>query len=179
MGVKGRRIITGIEEPTLLGDIDSIINDARTRGFISDYLVNIEAIIKSFDIAILKEDLPSTISGYLKKFGDKWTIGINKNHHIRRQRFTLAHEFAHFCLHRSDNGFFEDTIFFRDENLTSIEYAANTFAANLLMPEEAVRNLIRSGIVTIKDLSEKFNISTLAMKNRVISLGYKIKDDEE
>lgn len=183
MGVKGRRIVTDVQEPTLLGDIESIIRNALENGHITGNVINIEAIVKSNDIAIKKEDLPVAISGYLKKIGGIWTIGINKNHHDRRQRYTLAHEFAHYCLHKSDKesdkGFFEDTVFYRDENLTSIEYAANTFAANLLMPEDMVRELIKTGITTIKELSEKFNVSTLAMKNRVKSLGYKIKDDEE
>jgi len=28
-------------------------------------------------------------------------IGINSNHHPNRQRYTLAHELAHICLHRA------------------------------------------------------------------------------
>ena len=27
-------------------------------------------------------------------------IGVNSAHHINRQRFTIAHELGHFCLHK-------------------------------------------------------------------------------
>lgn len=179
MGVKGRRIVNNINEPTLLGNIDSIIANASKDGFIQGYNVNIESIIQQQNIQIKRVDLPSSTSGYLTKENDAWIIGINKNHHHHRQRYTLAHEFAHFCLHKSENDYFEDEIFFRDENQTSIEFAANAFAAKLLMPDEILNSAIQSGITSLKELAEKFDLSTLAIKHRILSLGYKITNDEE
>lgn len=179
MGVRGRRVVNNIDEPTLLGNIDDIILKAKRDGFINENVVNIEAIIKHNNILIKREDLPSSTSGYLTKKDNQWIIGVNQNHHIHRQRYTLAHEFAHFCLHKNENNHFEDEIFYRDENQTSIEYAANAFAANLLMPEDLVKIEIEKGIVTLKALASTFEVSILAIKNRILSLGYKIANDEE
>lgn len=179
MGVKGRRIISTVNEPTLLGDIDSIIAKAKNDGFITQRGVDIVSIVKNEGILIQEEILPSSISGSLFKSDGRWIIRVNKNHHIHRQRFTIAHEFAHYCLHKSDNEYFEDEIFFRDENLSSIEYAANTFAARLIMPDPLIREAISNGTVSLSSLSEKFNVSLHAMKNKVENLGYKIVNDEE
>lgn len=179
MGVRGRRIVSDVNEPTLLGNIDDIIAQARRDGFIIDHKVDIESIIRQNGILIRYEDLPVNKSGYLVKENGKWIIGINKDHHIHRQRYTMAHEFAHFCLHKSDNNFFEDEVFFRDENLTSIEFAANSFAANLLMPKEEINRAISGGLNSLKELADRFNISMLAVKKRVTDLGYHISNDEK
>jgi Zn-dependent peptidase ImmA (M78 family) len=179
MGVKGRRIVKNVNEPTLLGNIDDIIAKAKEDGFVNDCIVDIESIVKKENIDIKKEDLPSSISGYLIKINGRWTIGINKNHHVHRQRFTIAHEFAHYCLHKTDNDYFEDEVFFRDDVQTSIEYAANTFASILLMPNDLIAKVIKDGLISLKKLAAKFDVSTLAVKNRVLNLGYKLANDEE
>lgn len=47
------------------------------------------------------------------------------------------------------------------------------------MPEEIVRKLIdEDKIKNIAELALKFEVSSAAMKYRVISLGYKVKDNE-
>ena len=62
--------------------------------------------------------------------------------------------------------------------MDSIEYHANEFAARLLMPENTVRNLIEEErIKNIGVLAEQFGVSSAAMKYRVLSLGYKMKDN--
>ena len=62
--------------------------------------------------------------------------------------------------------------------MDSIEYHANEFAARLLMPEKTVRNLIEEErIKNIGVLAEQFGVSSAAMKYRVLSLGYKMKDN--
>lgn len=179
MGVRGRRIVQDINEPTLLGNIDDIISEAQKNGFVTDCSVNIEAILNRYNIEIKRVDMPPAKSGYLKKIENHWIIGVNRNHHPHRQRFTMAHEFAHYILHRDDNNFFEDEIFYRDENQTSIEFAANAFASKLLMPDDLIKMIIAGGVKSLKELALRFDVSTLAVKNRVISLGYKVINDEE
>jgi Zn-dependent peptidase ImmA (M78 family) len=179
MGVRGRRIVRNVNEPTLLGNIDDIIKNALRDGFIKDNRVDIISIVKQNGIMIREELLPSTTSGYLAFIDGSWVIGVNKNHSPRRKRFTIAHEFAHYCLHKDEKNYFVDAVFFRDENPTSIEYAANTFAAKLLMPEEFITNSIKKGILSLVELADRFNVSLLALKSRIIALGYKLEDDEE
>jgi Zn-dependent peptidase ImmA (M78 family) len=178
MGVRGRRIVTDVTEPTLLGNIDSIIENARQSGFIVGNKVDIVSIIKDQGIEIRYEDLPSNKSGFLRKENSKWIIGVNRNHHVHRQRYTLAHEFAHYCLHKSESNSFEDEVFFRDDKQTSIEYATNLFAAKLLMPEDGIIKAIEDGNNTLSALAKMFDLSILAIKNRVLGLGYKIESDE-
>lgn len=175
MGVKGIRTRRNIKEPPLLGNIENIIREAKNRGFVKKYTVDVEALVRGHGIEIRMEDLQSSISGYLKKINNKWVIGVNKNHHKKRQRFTIAHEFAHFCLHKTDGGYFEDTTFFRHENDSSLEYKANEFAAELLMPEDLISHAIDEGIKRLVDLAESFCVSVQAIKFRAKDLGYSIR----
>jgi Zn-dependent peptidase ImmA (M78 family) len=181
MGIKGTRnnISLKKEEPTLLGEIDDIIKRMNEEGFVTNGKVNIEDFIHKEGISILFDDtLSASQSGYLKKEDSKWVIGVNSRHNKKRQRFTIAHEFAHYVLHRPDNIYFEDEIFFRDNNLTSIEYAANEFASRILMPEELIKEFIAQGKTSLELLGDTLNVSILAIKNRVISLGYSLKNEE-
>jgi Zn-dependent peptidase ImmA (M78 family) len=179
MGVRGRRIVKDVDEPTLLGNIDDIIKNAKKAGFIKNNKVDIYSIVKDQGIIIREEVLPNSKSGYLAFIDGFWIICVNKNHSPRRKRFTIAHEFAHYCLHRSEKNYFVDTVFFRDDNLTSIEYAANSFAAKLLIPDDFIIESINKGILSLVDLANRFDVSLLALKNRIVGLGYKLEDDEE
>lgn len=181
MGTKGSRdkISLKKEEPTLLDDVEGIISRMNSEGFVSDGRVNIEDFIRKEGLTILfDENLTASQSGYLKKGDTDWIIGINSKHNKKRQRFTMAHEFAHYILHRPDNIYFEDEIFFRDSNITSIEYAANEFASKLIMPEEFIRETISKGKTSLEMLAEMLDVSVLAIKNRVISLGYQLRNEE-
>ena len=87
----------------------------------------------------------------------------------------LAHELAHYILHKEKNTEFQDSTFFRGNNMDSLEYMANDFAAALLMPDDKVNELIKNGIRNIGKLAEKFDVSAAAMKYKVEKLGYKVK----
>ena len=179
MGVRGIRSRKYIDEPTLLNDIKDIIAKAKEEGFVSGYEVDIRKIVKQNDVEIREEDLSSSYSGYLKYIDGKWVIGVNKNHHPKRKRFTIAHEFAHYCLHRDERGSFMDKeIYFRKSNESSIEFKADEFASELLMPEDLFKDALKSGIKKIKDLADSFNVSTQAIKHKATNLGYKMKTDE-
>lgn len=183
MGVKGRRIKQLDDEPTVLNSVKAIIEKAKDSGFIEDYEVDIEKIIESQGIILEKDqNMDSSLSGVLSKDkeSNKWEIRVNAKHHIRRQRYTMAHEFAHYCLHKDERGtFVDETVYFRKANDSSIEFNADKFAAELLMPSEYFRKAIENdGIKKIKDLAEKFNVSRIAVEKRAGSLKYKFKSHE-
>ena len=90
---------------------------------------------------------------------------------FRSQRFTIAHEIAHFCLHQSKEDLFEDKIFFRGVDINSLEYQANEFAGELLMPEDVFYEQIRQGNKSIERLATHFGVSTLAIRVRARNLG--------
>lgn len=158
--------------------IDSIREDASKYNDESKVDFDIENLIKSNGIELeFSDSLSFEVSGKLECIGnDKWKITINNKQVIERQRFTMAHEFAHYCLHRYDADKFEDVTFFRsDDSNCTMEKQANIFAGELLMPETLVRSEIRNGETSINGLAKKFKVSPLAMKVRLLSLGYKIK----
>lgn len=160
-------------------NVDAMLNYAFTKDMISSYKLDIKSLINIYGIKLVMEDLPTEISGILKKEGSSWSIFVNKKHSCNRQRYTMAHEFAHYCLHRDSSQNFEDKSFFRrEENKATIEYEANQFAAELLMPEESIKEAISSDILVLKDLAESFGVSLIAMKNRLINLGYKLIEHE-
>lgn len=123
-----------------------------------------------FGLQIKRMDLGDEASGFLNELDDHWCIFINKYENIRRQRFTIAHELAHYILHKNKKNLAKDFIFFRDENNNDEEKEANEFAAELLMPEERVKDYIKNGCNTIKLLADKFNLSTPAVRYRAYKL---------
>ena len=164
------------EEPDLLKNAEDILKKAREEGYYIGNSLDIEKLISTIDdIVVLYEDMDGGKSGSLHQLDDKWIIKINNRHHKNRQRFTLAHELGHYILHKEKNAAFEDTTFFRGGQMDAIEYAANSFAATILMPETKIKELIEEGNQNISLLAEKFNISTSALKYRLEELGYKIK----
>ncbi len=128
------------------------------------------------NIILRVEALGDNISGYIEKDSDagKFIIVINKNHTPLRQRFTLAHELGHYYIHKDKlEGQHTDVTLFRDANEDSlgIEYAANDFAAELLIPAEAFKDAIKKGINTPKQLSTIFQVTEKAIMYRAYKLG--------
>ena len=103
----------------------------------------------NFDgIEIINDDLSAEISGLIEYASDGgFIIAINKYHSYERRRFTLAHEFAHYAMHKEyiiKNKKIIDTALFRDRK-SEIENEANEFASKLLMPKDEFIEAIKSG----------------------------------
>ena len=149
--------------------------------------IDIEKLIKYLDIPInTRPDFTKIkVLGSISVKDNEPVIWINKiaNQMEERKRFTLAHELGHYMLHIAPLSSWDDTIFIdekigfnRDDEWDYREMEANGFAAQLLMPAEAVRNEFP---VEYKEHSEKatevlaetFNVSKMAMKYRLESLG--------
>lgn len=147
----------------------SILEESRKM----PYPLDIEALIKKYQIKILKEDMDYDISGYIEKRGKNWMIGINKYHSKKRQRFTMAHELGHYVLHRNNIGIkHEDMVLFRNNEVNPMEVEANNFASELLIPREEFKKHIADGVTKISDLSEKFDVSISAIRYKAYKMGY-------
>lgn len=137
--------------------------------------IDVRALVKLFNVKLIEEDMDD-VSGYIERRAGSWVIGVNQYDHPRRQRFTIAHELAHFLLHRQiiedEGGRHNDVIMMRDGSINPIEQEANSFAAELLMPQPEIKNMVQQGISTIKDLAMNFGVSTAAMHYRLSKLGY-------
>lgn len=100
-------------------------------------------------------------------------IRINKHEVTTRQRFTLAHEIAHFLLHRSliGNGIV-DNILFRSRLSNTNEAEANRLAADILMPRAAIKEWkVQNPNVgktdSVVPLATMFGVSEDALKIRI------------
>jgi len=97
-----------------------------------------------------------------------WSIGVNANTSSTRKRFTIAHEIAHFLLHKDflGEGVLDDT-FYRSEHLSGAqETEANKFAADILMPYHLLQTTGRN-VENLDELAKKFGVSTQAMSIRL------------
>lgn len=143
--------------------------------------VDVKAIADSLEIVVELANFGDEVSGVLVRIGDASMIGVNWLHHPNRQRFTIAHELGHHQLH--DGGTFVDkgtTARFRGQASGSgtpvEEHEANLFAAMLLMPEEAVKRVIREQPFPIDDedalrsFADHFGVSSQAMLIRLREL---------
>ena len=93
-----------------------------------------------------------------------YAIYVNKRHPYNRQRFTIAHEIAHIVLHGDliGNGITTDSLY-RSGLPGSVEWAANRFAGNILMPADKIRELMEQGVDTVDELARRFHVSRSAM----------------
>ncbi len=111
--------------------------------------VDVVALAGHIGLNVWEDDLPEGISG--KLFRDPinggpsgFSIVVRQDDPRVRKRFTVAHELAHYLLHKDQIGSeVEDTVLYRSKLSDSIEREANRFAAAMLMPvnliEEATR----------------------------------------
>ncbi len=134
--------------------------------------VPIIKLAKSLGIsAVEKHDLDKNVSGRICLTEDKYVIHTNKAESKARRRFTIAHELAHFLLHRDKigNGITENTLY-RSGLSTRDEIDANRLAAVILMPNEKIEEYIDKygkSHVTIAGLSNTFGVSVSAMTVRL------------
>ena len=68
--------------------------------FQQNFPIPVGAIAKKLGIIVKKSTLPAGISGEIKEEDNVCIIRVNRHDVKARQRFTLAHEIAHFLLHK-------------------------------------------------------------------------------
>ena len=143
--------------------------------------VSVKQVAEYLGIEIELADLGEDCSGVLVREENRAVIGVNCSHHPNRQRFSIAHEIAHFVLHKGhtyiDTGY---RVHFRDLESGSgtkiEEMEANAFAAALLMPATWVKDAFKQQPFDLTEddslemLAKKFEVSTLAMTYRLINL---------
>lgn len=151
------------------------LNERLSAAGLAQVPMNIEAVAEFLGLEVVEEIMDNDLSGYLEERNGSWIVGVNALHHKNRRRFSIAHEIAHYVLHVGQQQQFRDTTFARRTSESNpMERDADNFAANLLMPENRVRELISSGVTTLSGLAENFGVSALAMKYRVKELGYQV-----
>ena len=93
---------------------------------------------------------------------------INSKEPRVRRRFTVAHELAHYLLHREmvGRGVTENAFYRSDSDLSSWqEMEANRLAAEILMPSDLVR--AHAGSTDFAYLASRYQVSEQAMQIRM------------
>lgn len=120
-----------------------IINDLKSK----EFPIPIVKIMKELNFLVGMQELEDNLSGYIvisedivKKFGRDKLICVNSKDSLGHQRFTIAHELAHFLFDFNPVQSNEYYNTYRTDDVEDqSEQRANKFAANLLMPEEQFR----------------------------------------
>ena len=105
-------------------------------------LPDIKEILDGQGIRVAFVPLPNDVSGLtIHEAGVGILVVVNDCHGRLRQRFSLAHEYAHVLLDRESSG---SIISRGDSRAELIEMRANSFAAVFLMPDEGIRRYMQT-----------------------------------
>lgn len=136
--------------------------------------VAIGLIAQRFGIEVISITLPADISGLIRQLSpnnQSYQIQVNNTDVAVRQRFTVAHELAHFLLHRHSIGTdgITDSILYRSKLSDRVEAEANRMAAALLLPWDKVhdwclrKHACQPASEHLEEIAEVFKVSALAV----------------
>lgn len=132
--------------------------------------------IKVFETQSWPDDVSAMIRRDAQGGSSGFAIYVNGNHARTRKRFSIAHELAHFALHRHliGDGVTDDALY-RSKLSSSVEVQANRMAADILMPWHLINEAVAAGITTVEALARHFDVSKSTMS---IQLGvpYEVRD---
>lgn len=107
------------------------------------------------NIEVVLWDLHEEIYGFYKYERRNRFIFINSNLIDTKQRFVCAHELGHAILHSKVNTpFLRKNTFF---SIDKIEVEANTFAVELLLPDDVIKQY-QSSELTIYHISQMYSV---------------------
>lgn len=167
-------------------DFQNVIKNKATQfrkdfGYGETDPIRLDSFLLKNNILTLYKSLSGNLAGMaIKASDDNMFIMVNHNHSIGKQHFTIAHELYHlfiqenFSSQRCVTGLFEGQ---KDIE----EWKADFFAANLLLPELGVYELIpeielktKNGISleTVFKIQQYFSVSVDAVTFRLWNLGW-------
>lgn len=146
--------------------------------------IDVAALAASEGAEVRFVDARADVSGMLVQEGTSIVIGVNRQHHRNRQRFTIAHELGHWVLHQNKQPalFVDETmVYFRDSVSSRAtdqrEIQANTFGASLLMPRALLHHDLSGKRLDVNDdnairrLARRYQVSVQALTLRLAWLG--------
>jgi Zn-dependent peptidase ImmA (M78 family) len=104
--------------------------------------INFRSLLYSLNIITVFKPLSRGFSGMSQKTEECNFMLINNNHSLGKQNFTICHELYHIYYQDDFTSMICDTGNFNKKN--KIEYRADCFAADLLLPEFGILELIPS-----------------------------------
>jgi Zn-dependent peptidase ImmA (M78 family) len=146
--------------------------------------LQVELLARDLGIRVVFQPFESDegdLSGFYMRRGDDQLIGVNASQARVRQRFTVAHELGHAVLQSGDGVHIDQAFKLRDIRSSAAvdadEIDANTFAAELLMPEDEVVAIIEQAVdITedgaVREMARHFGVSQQALSFRLANLGF-------
>lgn len=132
------------------------------------YPVDVEKVANKMGLEVVEFPFHDNISGLLKK--EEGVIGVNRNQHPLRRRFTIAHELGHFLLGHGMESTQDEIVDGHFAKSDLREREANMFASILLMPKDWVIKLVERDGLNIEKISTSFGVSKQAMTIRLLEL---------
>lgn len=155
-------------------ELDRIAPDelAIVKNYLNTKPVRLGAMAEALGLNVRLSALEPGISGLIEVAGNTYSIKINRHETRERQRFTLAHEIAHYLLHRhliDEAGSIKDTVLYRSGQSERVEFEANRLAADLIMPDEPIKTdlaKIRSPLTedVLEFMARQWQVSKAAME---------------
>lgn len=155
--------------------------DDANRATIADHQdvapVRLSELAKAFGIPVKAATLAPGISGEIRPGANGFVIRINRHDPAKRQRFSVAHELAHFLLHADQIGTgISDDVLYRSSLSDRREAQANRLAADILMPDDLVRQQVEAahekGVGDlVLFLAEEFAVSEAAIRIKLDQIG--------
>lgn len=152
-----------------------VVDFCIQQGLVDGVSTDIEGLIALDPHLELKRvPLRDGIDAYIKEVSPgNYEIGVNSKHSQTRQKFSMAHEYAHYRLHKDNLAALAEgeRILHRSDDWNIIEQQANNFAAEILMPEDHFREEVKRTGGNIAELADRFGVSALALRYRAKNLG--------
>ena len=132
--------------------------------------VSLRDVISALNLEVVRTaGEPFSCEAALEPVGDGHRIVLHGESGERRRRFTIAHEVGHFVLHPGrlapERGGGANAAWRAQER------EADQFAAELLMPEDRVRDAVLRHGADVGRLADCFEVSRQAMQTRLRWLG--------
>lgn len=134
--------------------------------------IDLKNILETLNIRLKRKQFRGKMIGACKSVGMNRLIVISDKLKGTRERFTIAHELGHLIIHYGVHYCNSDDIKMYITTKTK-EAEANSFAAELLLPESVVLRKIRTVDISIElamSLSKKYDISITATMLRLVDL---------
>lgn len=158
------------------------VTELLERAGVREPPVPVEKIAKMLGAQVIAGDFNNEISGVLVRRNKEIIIGFAKEQAKTRQRFTIAHEIGHLLLHEAEEVHVdkEYRVKLRSQKSSLAvdvdEIEANSFAAELLMPEAFIRRHVQKLSIDFDDASQVdalakiYQVSSQAMTFRLLNL---------
>lgn len=141
--------------------------------------IRIDSLLNKLDLLTVFAEMSSDFSGMAARFGNDSFLLINCSVPKGRQIFTICHELYHLFI---QDGFEFEVIADSKKGVkkTDNEKLADAFAAELLMPEKGIQELLlkqnylgkKIELDHIVKLEQYFQVSRQSMVYRLLNLGF-------